>query len=483
MIATSNNSYQYECCNKTNNNNNIRTTNQQLCKWFHVNISERKCNELLLKFIFPHWSNNISILKKIYRIGTFIGLLLMCLSCIVLIFSSLYIVYQVVIGFYFVLYTTDGKTIKTSIKSSTAMSSTIFTPLIPGINLPIADVPLLLLVLAFSLVIHELGHAITAHLNHVRTTEAGLFIIGIFPAAYCTIDNNDMKHLHFWNRLDIYFGGIVNNLITACITFLFITSILNVIIGMFYIPGLFIVSFNHKNLLDDNSNNVNMITSKFKIGDEIKEFNSIPINNKIVWYQEIMKYIYHNDLINQYDNHTKLPLSQLQTLDHNGFTIKVKRDDDIILIDGKSLQNINKNIDIAMIYNTLNFIEFKFMTSTIGRRGGGEGRSKNKNTSSSSSMQDNKGYIHPISYIPSMARHVCIFVIMINTSLAIINIFPIYHFDGMHIIPIVLLLSFPTTYYRNDSKRRLKYDTHRILKYGFRMFVLNVFFACLSFVL
>ena len=26
MIATSNNSYQYECCNKTNNNNNIRTT-------------------------------------------------------------------------------------------------------------------------------------------------------------------------------------------------------------------------------------------------------------------------------------------------------------------------------------------------------------------------------------------------------------------------------------------------------------------------
>ena len=60
---------------------------------------------------------------------------------------------------------------------------------------------------------------------------------------------------------------------------------------MFYIPGLFIVSFNQKNLLDDNSNNVNMITSKFKIGDEIKEFNSIPINNKIVWYQEIMKYI------------------------------------------------------------------------------------------------------------------------------------------------------------------------------------------------
>ena len=64
MIATSNNSYQYECCSKTNNNNNIRTTNQQLCKWFHVNISERKCNELLLKFISPHRSNNISILKK-----------------------------------------------------------------------------------------------------------------------------------------------------------------------------------------------------------------------------------------------------------------------------------------------------------------------------------------------------------------------------------------------------------------------------------
>ena len=70
MIATSNNSYQYECCNKTNNNINIRTTNQQLCKWFHVNISERKCNELLLKFISPHLSNNISILKKICNLGS-----------------------------------------------------------------------------------------------------------------------------------------------------------------------------------------------------------------------------------------------------------------------------------------------------------------------------------------------------------------------------------------------------------------------------
>ena len=156
----------------------------------------------------------------------------------------------------------------------------------------------------------------------------------------------------------------------------------------------------------------------------------------------------------------------------------MKRDDDIILIDGKSLQNINKNIDIAMIYNTLNFIEFKFMTSTTGRSGGEEGRSKNKNASSSSSMQENKGYIHQC-HTYHRWRDMCIFVIMINTSLAIINIFPIYHFDGMHIIPIVLLLSFPTTYYRNDSKRRLKYDTHRILKYGFRMFVLNVFFACL----
>ena len=62
MIATSNNSYQYECCNKTNNNNNIRTTNQQLCKWFHVNISERKCNELLLKFIY-----SISLLRLALR--------------------------------------------------------------------------------------------------------------------------------------------------------------------------------------------------------------------------------------------------------------------------------------------------------------------------------------------------------------------------------------------------------------------------------
>ena len=87
------------------------------------------------------------------------------------------------------------------------MPSVIFTPIIPGVNLPLSDIPLLMFVLSMSLAIHEIGHAVSAYVHNVRTTEAGLFLVGIFPAAYCSIDNGGMKYLNFGRGLTFILAG------------------------------------------------------------------------------------------------------------------------------------------------------------------------------------------------------------------------------------------------------------------------------------
>eukprot|EP00943_MAST-04B_sp_MAST-4B-sp1_P008604 g8604.t1 len=441
------------------------------CKWLHIIIPERKCYTLLKHFISNLLccvSNNYKhiVLRKFYRIGTFTGLLLMLLSFVALSASSIYIVCRIVTGVFASLFADD--TIRSSLKDSSTVSSVMFTPLVPGVNLPISDIPLLLVILTVSLAIHELGHSITAYLNNVRTTEAGLFIIGIFPAAYCSVDNDDMKLLNFWKRLDIYFGGIVNNLTLAFSTFIFLSCILNVVLGVFYVKGLTVVSLSDqitmaspRAKMNDNDQK-NAMHNDWKIGDKIVEFNSVPIMNKIEWYNQIIRYVKQQQDKPYYANNT-VPVTSTPSLSK---IFKIKRGNTILSIDGKSIDNI------ARVYNSLNLVEYQFQTRRL----------DNHNDSAHVVEKPTKeAALKILLYIPSTLRHICMFIIMINASLAIMNIFPIYHFDGMQIIPIVLLIYFPSTYL--EDKRRLKYDTHRLLKVGFRMFVMNIIFACLSLIL
>ena len=104
------------------------------------------------------------------------------------------------------------------------MPSVIFTP-VPGVNFPLSDIPLLMFVLSLSLAIHEVGMLFRR--TCTMDDEAGLFFGRVFPAAYCSIDNGGMKYLNFWKRLDIYFGGVINNLATALFAIFFLYFLLN----------------------------------------------------------------------------------------------------------------------------------------------------------------------------------------------------------------------------------------------------------------
>ena len=131
-------------------------------------------------------------------------------------------------------------------------------------------------------------------------------------------------------------------------------------------------------------------------------------------------------------------------------TIRVRRGPREVTIDAKTAAQA------ASFYNSLELVDYQFtaLSNSLNFRSYGK-----------------------LLYIPSTFRHLCMVTVMVNFSLAMINIFPVYYFDGMHIVPVMLLILAPSY---QSSKMRLKRHTHTILRIGFGLFVLNVVFAWAS---
>ena len=346
----------------------------------------------------------------------------MFLSCCILVVSSAYVFYSMAIGIY------SSAPLETTIQRTATVPSVIFTPIVPGVNFPLSDIPLLMFVLSLSLAIHEVGHAVSAYVHNVRTTEAGLFLVGIFPAAYCSIDNGGMKYLNFWKRLDIYFGGVINNLATALFAIFFLYFLLNFVFKFFFVSGLTVMSIYKER-------EPRLLHESFGVGDQIIDVNAVKVTDKSGWYKEIMLCLEEN---------------QNSSLLTGKCKFRVRRGPMEVTIDAKT------PAQAASFYNSLELVDYQF-------------------TALSDSLNFRR--YGKLLYIPSAFRHICMVTVMINFSLAMINIFPVYYFDGMHIIPVVLLILAPSY---QSSKMSLKRHTHTILRIGFGLFVLNVVFAWAS---
>lgn len=97
-------------------------------------------------------------------------------------------------------------------------------PVIPGVNLPWNQVPLLFCVLIVSGVVHELGHAVAALNENVTVNGFGLFVLFIYPGAFTELENDGLETASVWKRLKIFCGGIWHNLATALLAFICISS-------------------------------------------------------------------------------------------------------------------------------------------------------------------------------------------------------------------------------------------------------------------
>ncbi|KAH7919843.1 hypothetical protein BV22DRAFT_1099015 [Leucogyrophana mollusca] len=89
-------------------------------------------------------------------------------------------------------------------------------PIIPGVTVPISDLPLILLALCASQFVHEFGHAITAALHRVPMISSGISIILVIPSAFVSLSSAYLEELLARDRLQIVAAGCFHNLLLWC---------------------------------------------------------------------------------------------------------------------------------------------------------------------------------------------------------------------------------------------------------------------------
>ncbi|CAD6188526.1 unnamed protein product [Caenorhabditis auriculariae] len=97
-------------------------------------------------------------------------------------------------------------------------------PIIPGFNLPWEHLPVFMLVLIISTLVHEFGHARAATTNNIRVNGFGLFLFGVYPGAFTDVDTQSLKRSTVFQRLMVFGAGIWHNLMLALLAYLIFLS-------------------------------------------------------------------------------------------------------------------------------------------------------------------------------------------------------------------------------------------------------------------
>uniref|UniRef100_A0A0K0F9M2 Membrane-bound transcription factor site-2 protease n=1 Tax=Strongyloides venezuelensis TaxID=75913 RepID=A0A0K0F9M2_STRVS len=99
------------------------------------------------------------------------------------------------------------------------------TPIIPGVNLPLAQIPIFISVLIICGIFHEIGHALASLHCNVTVNGFGFFIIAVYPGAFTDINTQQLERLSYSSKLWIFCAGIWHNLTLAgFFALLFFTS-------------------------------------------------------------------------------------------------------------------------------------------------------------------------------------------------------------------------------------------------------------------
>ncbi|XP_071449256.1 membrane-bound transcription factor site-2 protease [Hetaerina americana] len=92
-------------------------------------------------------------------------------------------------------------------------------PVIPGVNLPLGDLSYYLSAIAISSVVHEAGHAFAALREGVQVSGFGFCIFLILPAAYVLLSTNQCQALPPSRNLRILTAGVWHNVVLSLLAY------------------------------------------------------------------------------------------------------------------------------------------------------------------------------------------------------------------------------------------------------------------------
>ena len=115
---------------------------------------------------------------------------------------------------------------------------TPIVPIIPGITVSLSLLPMLLLVIAVAVLVHEGMHAIMGLVEGTKIKSFGIALVFIILAPFIEIDENDFAKLRLRSKLRILSAGVAGNIILALLSLLLFIHIIPVLFNVHW--GLYI---------------------------------------------------------------------------------------------------------------------------------------------------------------------------------------------------------------------------------------------------
>lgn len=180
------------------------------------------------------------------------------------------------------------------------VSTTIVTPLIPGITLPFLES---IFALGFVMIVHELAHAVIAMKYNIPIRSTGLITYGAIPVgAFVEPDDDQFKNLtESSKKTDILLAGVGVNLFFSMIFFLVLWIFL-ILTEPFSVVGACI------------SNDV--IPDKYVI---IKKIDGVPCTAAFLNNDSILETNYGDFQLNRYVKYSPLPSNSIFRIYDNPF--------------------------------------------------------------------------------------------------------------------------------------------------------------------
>ena len=115
---------------------------------------------------------------------------------------------------------------------------TPIVPIIPGITVSLSMLPMLILVIAVAVLVHEGMHAIVGLIEGTKIKSFGVALVFIILAPFVEIDENDFAKLKLRSKLRILSAGVAGNVILALLSLLLFIYLIPVLFNVHW--GLYV---------------------------------------------------------------------------------------------------------------------------------------------------------------------------------------------------------------------------------------------------
>lgn len=85
-------------------------------------------------------------------------------------------------------------------------------PLIPGVTIPLGDVPYVLIAVGLAALVHEAAHAIVARAEGIRVKNGGFALFAFIPAAFVELDEESLARAPLLSKLKVFSAGVAANM-------------------------------------------------------------------------------------------------------------------------------------------------------------------------------------------------------------------------------------------------------------------------------